>query len=294
MTVRSDHVTVIIPAGNAPDVRRAVASVVGQQGSERIAEVVVVGGGWNGDAELPVPVRLIRTTRPVTSPVARNIGIHAADTDWLGFLDADCVASPDWLNNLTGAADAAHRVVGGGVAFGQVSYWGSVHNVSMLHDFHVSALAGPRELLPTLNLLVHRSVIELVGVMNEQLRRAQDLEWTVRMRNQGIGLWFEPRARVTHFPARGSRSLWQDYHETGATSVRVRRGSANLDGIPAWIKSRRLLRCLSPGIAAIATFRIFARNKSLAPYVFVAPGVWYTKFAWCFGAAERLAERGVA
>ena len=40
------------------------------------------------------------------------------------------------------AAEEGHPVVGGGVAFGSVSYWADVHNVSMLHEFHVSTPGG--------------------------------------------------------------------------------------------------------------------------------------------------------
>jgi GT2 family glycosyltransferase len=247
---------------------------------------VVIGGNWHGGADDPVGVRLIQTEHRVTSPVARNIGIRAASTDWLGFLDADCVASPEWLSNLMGAANRDHQVIGGGVAFGKGNYWADVHNVSMLHAYHISAQAGPRVLLPTLNLLVHRDVVERIGGMNESLRRAQDLEWTVRMRSRGVDLWFEPGAVVTHYPTRGTRSLWQDYFETGATSYRVRREFANLMESSAWLNARRSLRWLSPGIAAVATLRIFAENRALASYIYAAPGVWYTKLAWCLGAAS--------
>jgi GT2 family glycosyltransferase len=284
--VHTDRVTVILPAGDASDVHRAIASVIGQRGAERIAEVVVVGGDWHGDFEGPVRVRLIQTERRVTSPVARNIGIRAANTDWLAFLDADCVASPDWLGSLMDAAYGDRQVIGGGIVFGRGNYWADAHNISMLHDYHVSALAGPRVLLPSLNLLVHREVIERIGVMNESLRRAQDLEWTIRMRSEGIDLWFEPSAMVTHYPARGARSLWRDYFETGSTSYRVRREFTNLMGIPAWLNARRSLRWLSPGIAGAATLRIYAKNRALTKYIYAAPGVWYTKLAWCLGAAS--------
>ena len=284
-TLQPERVTVIIPARRADPLPRTLASLAAQDDIGALAEVIVVGDGDVNAVEDTLTVRLIRTERPVTSPVARNIGIRAAQGDWIAFLDADCVAVPDWLTRLRQAA-AEHLVVGGGVVFGRGSYWADVHNVSMLHEFHITALAGPRPFLPTLNLLVHRGVIDRVGTMDDALRRAQDLEWTARMRAADVPLWFEPRAVVAHYPARRPGSLWRDYFETGQVSYRVRSGSAGQTGIPRWLAAPWRLRFLSPAIAAAVTFRIFARNGELARYLGTTPGIWFTKLAWCLGAAS--------
>jgi GT2 family glycosyltransferase len=270
----------------ADPLARALASLAAQDGKSALAEVVVVGDAAADFVGDTLPVRWIATEHPVTSPVARNIGIRATTSDWIAFLDADCEVAPGWLGNLLRATENARPVIGGGVAFGRTSYWAEVHNVSMLHDFHVSTPAGPRPFLPTLNLLVRRDVITRVGLMDEALRRAQDLEWTARMGNAGIPLWFEPQAVAVHYPARRPGSLWRDYFETGQTSYRVRRQSGGPIGIPRWLAVGWRLRLLSPAVAAAVTYRIFARNGALARYWGTAPGIWFTKLAWCLGAAS--------
>jgi glycosyltransferase involved in cell wall biosynthesis len=284
--VPRERVSVIIPARNAPRLEQTLESLTHQSDRDRIAEILVISSDPLPSSAATPAVRLIPTATPVTSPVARNVGIRAASADWFAFLDADCVAAPDWLGQLMHAAQSSHTVVGGGVAFGHSSYWGDVHNVSMLHDYHISAPRGPRLLLPTLNLLVHRKVIAEVGMMDEKLRRAQDLEWTVRMKRHGIELWFEPEAAVTHLPDRHPASLWRDYFETGQVSFRVRRDSDSQKTVPAWARSPSLLRILSPCIAAAATLRVFAKNPHLMVYLANTPGIWYTKLAWCLGAAS--------
>jgi glycosyltransferase involved in cell wall biosynthesis len=255
-----------------------------------IDEILVVGSGdYRFNVDSP-SLKFIPTAQPVTAPVARNIGIRASTSEWIGFIDADCVAAPDWIENLLSAARRGYKVVGGGVAFGQTSYWAQVHNVSMLHEFCVSAPPGPRNFFPTLNLFVHRDVMDQVGLMDEALRRAQDLEWTLRMHRQGITLWFEPGAVVTHNPERGSlRSLWRDYWETGRVSCHARTQVGQAP-FPRWLNSPTWLRILSPGIAAAATLRIFVQNRSLARYIFTAPGIWLTKLAWCLGYAHAVAH----
>lgn len=278
-------VSVIIPARDATFLPRTLASLAQQNEADLLAEVIVVSDGECKIPGAPFPVRLIRTERPVTSPVARNIGIRAAQTDWLAFVDADCLVAPDWAGRLLATAEAGHPVVGGGVAFGPTPYWSQVHNVSMLHEFHVSCAAGMRPFLPTLNLLVDRCVVAQVGMMDETLRRAQDLEWTLRMHWAGVPLWFEPGAVVTHYPERHPGSLWRDYYETGQTSRRVRARYA-IDKLPNWFNSPILAHALAPLLAAGLTARIYARLPTLLRYLPTAPGVWFTKLAWCLGAAS--------
>lgn len=277
--------SVIIPARDAEFLPHTLASLAKQDKANLLAEVIVVGNGECEAPGAPFAIRLIRTEHPVTSPVARNLGIRAAQTDWLAFLDADCLAAPDWAGRLLMAAEAGHPVVGGGVAFSMTPYWAQVHNVSMLHEFHVSCAAGIRPFLPTLNLLVQRRVISQVGVMDERLRRAQDLEWTLRMSQAGISLWFDPRATVTHYPERRPGSLWRDYYETGQTSRRIRARYA-IDKLPDWFNSPILVRALAPLLAAGLTARIYARHAMLLRHLPAAPGVWFTKLAWCLGAAS--------
>lgn len=285
-----ERISVVIPAGNAPSLDRTLESLAHPQNRDLIDEVIMVG---KGDYRLSVDgprFTSIPTTNPVTAPVARNIGIRATTSEWIGFIDADCTAAPDWAQNLLNAAQRGHKIVGGGVAFGRTSYWAKVHNVSMLHEFCVSAPPGPRDLLPTLNLLVHRDVIVQVGLMDEALRRAQDLEWTMRMRRQGFVLWFEPGAVVTHNPERGNpSSLWRDYWETGRVSGRAR-AQVGQAPFPRWLNSAAWLSILSPGIAAVATLRIFTRNARLVRYLATAPGIWLTKMAWCLGYAHAVAS----
>jgi glycosyltransferase involved in cell wall biosynthesis len=277
-------VSVIIPARHAPLLSQVVASVLSAAQQVQPIEVIVISADEVMLAD--ERVKWLRTDQPQTAPVARNLGIQAAQGEWLAFIDADCLAAPQWLERLLRAAQRGYRVVGGGVEFGRASYWGEVHNVSMLHEFHVSAPSGPRRFLPTLNLLVQRSVFDEVGGMNEQFRRAQDLEWTARMAAQGIALWFEAAAAVAHCPERSRGSLWRDYRETGKASYQVRARSVEQQPLPHWINTPMRLRVLSPIIAAAVTARIFIKRPALLKHFITAPGVWFTKLAWCFGAAE--------
>jgi len=158
----------------------------------------------------------------------------------------------------------------------------------MLHAYHTSARPGARRFLPTLNLLVHRDVVAKVGVMDEALRRAQDLEWTGRMDQAGIPLWFEPGAVVVHAPERDASSLWRDYFETAKVSYHARQKLGLPAPFPRWLRSSAMVKTLSPLVALAAALSLFAHNPALLPYLYCLPGIWYTKLAWCLGAAEQM------
>ena len=103
-------ITTIIPTVGRPALRRAVESVLTQNGSGFSVEVIVVNDtgrplstdGWQESSR----VRVVRTPAPKSRPaIGRNVGAEAADGQFLHFLDDD-----DWL--LPGAFSAfarAHR-----------------------------------------------------------------------------------------------------------------------------------------------------------------------------------------
>ena len=94
-------VTVVIPTlGESPYLREAVESALGEQP----AEVIVV---VNGGAEVDVPgARVLRRDERGRS-AARNLGVEAARTPFVAFLDDDDAALPGRLARQRAALEAA-------------------------------------------------------------------------------------------------------------------------------------------------------------------------------------------
>jgi glycosyltransferase involved in cell wall biosynthesis len=282
-------VSVIIPNLHSPTVDRTLESL--QQQTYRLAgvEVIVVGMDKYGIVHEDALVHHHRTEHPTSPAVARNLGIKAAHGEVLCFIDADCVADPNWLAVLTKRyADPSVHIVGGAVDFTRDNYWSLADNVSMFHDYMVDSPGRRRNQLPTLNLSARRRVFDKVGFFDERYPRpaGEDADLTIRMRKAGFVLHFEPRAVVHHYPLRGRPAdLLRHSFYQGRYSTKVDSRYAAQEGLPWPLRTRVGLILCMPLLAAGATWRIFAPRRDLWRYWRTAPAVYISKVAWCAGAA---------
>ena len=227
----------------------------------------------------------------VGASTARNIGIEEAKSEWLTFIDSDCIMLPGWAEALAPHLADRPKAIGGGVAFRLHIYWQLVYNISMFHEFLAQLAPSQRRYLPTLNLTVHRDVIRDTGLLDERLTRGQDVDWTIRMALAGYELHFEPRAAILHYPQRiDLYTVIRYWYLTGYFSIRNRLQHADYLGTPAFMGSSLALRALSPALAAYATVSMFAGLPNTVRYWHTVPAVYLTKLAWCLGAASGVKE----
>jgi GT2 family glycosyltransferase len=216
-------VSVIIPSLNSTLIDKTLESLFAQTAFDRIREVLVVGLDQPGLVSERGPVRFISTQEPVTAPVARNIGIQVAKGSCFAFIDADCMAQPTWLAELSSSYAKGHPVVGGSVSLDVGGYWQLCYNLSMFHEFLPTAPEGERRNFGTLNLYVDRPVVDAVGLFDERLARGQDTEWTLRMRRHGYRLHFNPAAVVEHLPqVKGLSGIVKLWLRSGFFNAQIR------------------------------------------------------------------------
>ena len=280
------RVSVIIPSLNSPILDDVLAAVSSQAGAADVAEILVVG---KDEAGLLVPdgrTRLIDTGRPVNPAVARNRGIRESSAPLLIFLDSDCIPQSGWLRAHQAAHVAGHPVAGGSVLPAGSNYWSRGYNLGMFQAYLPTRPAGPRTILPTLNLSVERRVIEKIGELDETLPRSQDMEWTARMGQAGFQPCFWPDAPVEHRHNRNTlRAVWADCARSGYYSRQVRLRHGDLLNTPALLRRPRLLRLVSPAVAAAATARLLVEQPVvLRHHPADLPAIYLTKLAWAWGA----------
>ena len=273
---------------NSPIIDQVIRQLKQQTTSPKIGEIIIVG---KDDLKLVYEdeiVRLIETKHPVSAPTARNIGIKSSQFDILVFLDSDCLPLPNWLEQHIEAQKAGHAVVSGGVLPVGTNYWSLTYNLTMFHEFTTTLSPGKRNYLPTLNLSVNRQVINKIGLLNEDLARSQDIEWTSRMATAGYTPYFWPAAAINHLHNRQtSNAVLKDCAKSGYYMREIRLQNPDLLQAPILMRSKFLILLFSPAIATWAMLRTILKQPSLfLKNWYTLPAIYLTKLAWCWGASR--------
>lgn len=200
------RISVVVPHLNQPQhLARCLAALAAQ--SLPPAEVIVVD---NGSQELPAAlcaahgVQLLAEAQPGPGP-ARNRGVAAASGTVLAFIDADCIAAPDWLAAIAEAfADPEAAILGGDVRIAlQDPARPTITEAYESHyAYRMDRYIARQGFTGTGNLAVRREVLQAVGPF-AGIEVAEDRDWGQRAGALGFRIRFVPGMRVYH-PARAS------------------------------------------------------------------------------------------
>jgi GT2 family glycosyltransferase len=196
-------------------------------------EVLVVDNG-SSDAGARIAreagARVIEDPRP-NRAAARNLGARHARTDLFAFTDADCLASPRWLETLLECAEG-QDIVAGHVEVRTRGAPNAVERFERLWRFDQEAWTR-QGWAATANLCVPRRVMDAVGGFDPAYRHyGEDADFCTRAGRHGFRIGWCPGAGVTHaaemrLPAMLRRSFAHGY---GGQQTRRRLGA----GYRAW------------------------------------------------------------
>jgi glycosyltransferase involved in cell wall biosynthesis len=197
-------ISVVIPVRNeARSIGGLLESLAVQ--SLQPAEVVVVDGGstdgtttvieeWIGANASRLKVRLIRA-QDATPGRGRNLGIAAAEGEWIALTDAGMVVEPTWLERLAAAQGASGcRVVYGNVEPVTDTFWERCSALAYVPP--KAQRPGGRMRGPCVpSSLLDRSVWEEAGGFPD-LRATEDLAFLEKLEELGCTPGWAPNATV--------------------------------------------------------------------------------------------------
>ena len=286
--------SVIIPNLNSPTIDKTIISLENQAINQKWFEVIIVGMDTHNLIIENELIKFIRSRNPMSPAKARNVGAKQANGEILVFLDADCQPDSNWLRILTERFSSPNTtIVGGGVYFAMNNYWNTVDNVTFFHEYLYFKKSGQRELLPSLNLAIRKSVFDIIGGFDERYPSpsGEDADLTIRLRNAGHTLEFEPKAIVLHDSDRSrfKELLLHSYIE-GKYSTKVDPRYNHEAGIPLWLRNRIGILIIAPILSVLVTTRIMVTPKIFKKYWYTIPFIYLSKLAWCFGAANHFSQ----
>jgi len=180
-------VTAVIPCYNAElFVAQAIESALSQI---RPADEIIVVDDCSTDRTLEIaqeyPVRVLRTPGNQGVSAARNLGLAAAATNLVAWLDADDSWEPNHLDVLV---ELLERFEEAAVAFSLVKYvggrsgvWEPKHFIAADRPVEAFSQCLRNNLVPQMSAVVRRSALLEVGGYDENMRRSQDYDLWLRL-----------------------------------------------------------------------------------------------------------------
>lgn len=194
------ELSVVVPVRDgANSLSSLLASLSAQTLPRDRFELIVVDNASRDDS-----ARIARDAgaRVVTEPFpnrarARNVGVAVTSAPLLAFIDADCVASPGWLEAFLGCAARA-PLVAGRVTVTTSDPPNSVERFEQLWRFEQGHWVE-QGWAATANLLVSRDAFDAIGGFDPAYpHTAEDADFCLRAGRAGYALGYCAEALVTH------------------------------------------------------------------------------------------------
>lgn len=216
MSLQAKEVSVIVLTYNSENTIRGALKSLAHQ-SARPKEVLVIDGG-SADGTINAVETLRNTLEfPLLVLVAdgskslcRNIGLQHSSGEIVAFLDSDCEAPPDWLENLASVlctSDARVKAVGGPYVPSTDSHNFSFATYHLLGVFsgkltsqflRVEDSARTVAAIPGGNCAFWRRALLEVGGFDPVLRACEDTDISDKLVSSGYSLLFLPSLYVYH------------------------------------------------------------------------------------------------
>lgn len=264
-------ISVVIPSYNAASTIAPCLNSLQQQTYGGEYEIILVDSSKDGTsatvAEYFPQVRLVHLDDQTDPGTARNMGVQRARGQIIAFIDADCIASRDWLENIVNALTDHYGAVGGAVLNGN-SASDIVGLSGYLIEFRDFIPGRPqREVMhiPTCNIAYFKTVFEEAGPFKGEYYPQEDLVYNHALAERGIRILWEPSIRVYH----RHRSTLKDFllHQLkiGAATVRV---LLDIDLPGSWIARHPL-----PAIALVPFLPVVKWIKTVAVFMNYQPAM---------------------
>jgi GT2 family glycosyltransferase len=199
-------VSIIIPTHKRPRLLRRLLTALASQPERESVAVCVVHDGEPCHCYLQEKLNQydchLVNAHAGGPAKARNIGMRVVGSEWIAFLDDDCVPAEDYLSNMLSFCRDAPVGVFAGMIIGLngKSAIGRYQKQTALLESHSNGNELVGAFAPTANLLVHKSTLARIGGFDERFRvpGGEDNFFCLKLLMENIKLQAAASIRVYH------------------------------------------------------------------------------------------------
>jgi len=168
-------------------------------------------------------VKLIHLDRKTDPGTARNIGVREAKGELIAFIDSDCIAAQNWLENIVEAHKSSYRIVGGVVKNANESndLVGLAGYISEFREFLPEQLKGEVIHIPTCNISYKVRIFREFGLFQGEYYPQEDLVYNYNLRENGERILLDPAIQVYHHHRSRLRDFLCHQNKIGTITSKV-------------------------------------------------------------------------
>jgi glycosyltransferase involved in cell wall biosynthesis len=218
--------SVVVPSYRSAQTIHACLTALVSQDFSLPYEIIVVDSSPDDTPQLVQrhfpQVQLVHLTKQTDPALARNIGAQRAQSEILAFIDADCVAAPDWLSRLYETLQHGYDAAGGAIVNADrdsLVAWAGY----MCEFREFLPEGGPRRVdnLTLGNAAYWRSAFWAAGGFPVGWFPQEDQVFHHTFRRQGRRVRLDPRIQVTHSHRTDRRAFLDHQQAIGRANARV-------------------------------------------------------------------------
>jgi glycosyltransferase involved in cell wall biosynthesis len=293
-------VSVVIPSYNAAQTIGACLESLQRQTYTGECEIILTDSSCDGTPALVAArfprVKLIRRDARTDPGTARTLGVRQARGRIIAFIDADCVAAPDWLERIVAALADGWGAVGGAIENGNDAT-DTVGWAGYFAEFREFIPGRPKRAVmhsPTCNIAYGKEVLAKAGPFPGAYYPQEDLVYNHTLAAQGVSILWDPSIRVSHRHRSTLLGFLRHQRLIGAATVRVLK---DIDLRGSWIA-----RHPAPGLLCVPLLPVVKWINTVAVFLRYQPAMLLKRpqvllplacgmLAWMLGFAQEMWKR---
>jgi glycosyltransferase involved in cell wall biosynthesis len=218
--------SIIIPSYNSGYLLERCLESLRDQKTDKRFEIIVVDSSPNGltrgIGERFPKVRWYQFPERKFCGDARNFGLSVTRGEIIAFIDVDCRAEPNWIDNILKAHQSPHLAIGGAIANGNPdSFIGWAAYFCEFSQWMPNTPSKPLKDIAGANMSYKRKAFEIFGPLIEGTY-SSDTEFHWRLGRKGHDLQFDPSMLVSHHNIHQLGKFLRHEFEHGRSFAKVR------------------------------------------------------------------------